>query len=537
MKPKTLTAVVALSLFLSATYSQAQNYFKRPKLVVGVVVDQMRWDYLIRYQDRYSEDGFKRLMNQGYNCNRTLINYLPSVTAVGHTAIYTGSVPAINGISSGSIYLNGRLLDTVYDEEKQPVGIEGKHSSSPHNLLVTTITDELRLATNFKSKVISVSLKDRASILPGGHTANAAYWFDGKSGNFYTSTYYMESLPSWVESFNAKKLADKYNKQGWQFLYDEDAYEQSHAKNPEIELKVGYDVSNSHFGNNIVLDFAREALVNEELGKDTTTDFLAVSLSAPDHIAHKVGPNSSYMEDLYLRLDKELAGFIDYLDTKVGKENYVLFLTADHAAANNHHFLKEHKIPAGYMFDNLLRNDLDSLARKEFGVDHTFVWAISTNQVFLHEENIKKYGVDRQKVIDLLCNRLMQNENIAYAFDFRNIPTYLPEPIRTMVVNGYHPKRNGQIQIIPNPQVSNPYSYGKPEAGTQHCVWNPYDCHIPLIFYGAGIPKGWDEHTYHITDIAPTLAAILNIQQPSGCVGNVITPVLSTRNDVKNSKK
>lgn len=523
--------LIALLLLLTTSGIHGQNYFQRPKLVVGIVVDQMRWDYLMRYQERYSQGGFLRLMNGGYNCNRTLINYLPSVTAVGHTCIYTGSVPAITGIISNDMYVDGEDVKSVEDQAFKPVGIDGKKSASPHYLQVTTVTDELRMATNFKAKVIGVSLKDRGAILPAGHTANAAYWLDVETGRFISSTYYMQSLPAWVKDFNKKGLADQYLEKGWTFLYEEDSYVQSAPKDKEMELPVGSEIRTSPYGNTIVLDFAMEAVAHEQLGQDNIPDFLTVSLSATDHIGHRVGPNSSYMEDTYLRLDQDLAHFLDFLDQKVGKDSYMVFLTADHGGAHNLHFLDQHKIPAGYLMDDVLTDELDSIARIEFDVDYRLVKDVRVNQVFLHDDHVAKYGVDRQRLVDFLCEQLMQNKNVAYAFDLKHIPSYLPEPLKSMTANGYHPKRSGSIQIIPNPQVSNPYNYHQPEAGTAHSVWNPYDCHVPLLFYGAGIPKGWDDHTYHITDIAPTVAAILNIQQPSGCVGHVITPVLGPRNE------
>lgn len=527
---KIIRLILSLFVLSAAIHTQAQNYYQRPKLVIGVVVDQMRWDYLIRYQDRYTDGGFRRMMNEGYNCNRTLINYIPSITAVGHTSVYTGSVPAITGIVANSMYIDGKYVGAVADADVKPVGAEGETSASPHNLQVTTVTDELRIATNFQAKVIGVSLKDRGAILPAGHTANAAYWIDTKSGNFITSTYYMQALPQWVKAFNDKGLAAQYLDKGWTFLYDEDSYKQSAPKNPEMEMPVATEIRTSPYGNTIVLDFVRETIANEQLGQDDITDFLTVSLSATDHIGHRVGPNSSYAEDLYLRLDKDIEAFLSYLDSQVGKDNYVLFLTADHGGANNLYFLNQHDVPTGYLLGNVLRDELDSIARKRFRVHHKIIKDVYTNQVFLHEDNIEEYGVDRQKVIDWVCEHLMKNKNVAYAFELKNIPSYLPEPLRSMSANGYHPKRSGQIQIIPNPQVTDPYNYDQPLVGTAHSVWNPYDCHIPLLFYGAGIPKGWDDHTYHITDIAPTISAILNIQQPSGCVGHVITPVLAPRN-------
>jgi hypothetical protein len=264
--------IIFLFSFLSAFNLLAQNDLKsilsQPKLVVGLVVDQMRWDYLTRYQDLYCEGGFRRLMRDGYNCNRCQINYIPAITAVGHSAIYTGALPAVNGIIGNSFEINGKFTYCTTDTTVRGLGTKNKDGqddpnasagkNSPRNLLVTTIGDQLRLATNFRSKVIGVSLKDRGAILPAGHTANAAYWLDVETGRFISSSYYMKSLPAWVKDFNKKGLADQYLEKGWTFLYEEDSYVQSAPKDKEMELPVGSEIRTSPYGNTIVLDFARE---------------------------------------------------------------------------------------------------------------------------------------------------------------------------------------------------------------------------------------------------------------------------------------
>ena len=287
-------------IIIISGFTQAQTV-QRPKLVVGIVVDQMRWDNLYRFYDRYSENGFKRLLNNGFSCENTFIPYAPTVTACGHSSIYTGSVPAITGIT-GNFWWDNKLNRSVYCTEDSSVKTVGSNTAaglmSPRNLLTTTICDELRLATNFKSKVIGVALKDRGSILPAGHSANAAYWYDNMNGNWITSTYYINELPAWVKSFNAKKLVDTYYKEGWSTMYPLNTYIQSTPDENNYENKpFGADVKGfpynlnkfagnnysavlaSPFGNTLTAEFAKAAIINEQLGATATTDFLSISFS------------------------------------------------------------------------------------------------------------------------------------------------------------------------------------------------------------------------------------------------------------------
>jgi predicted AlkP superfamily pyrophosphatase or phosphodiesterase len=379
----------------------------RPKLVVGLVVDQMRWDYLYRYYSRYSNGGFKRMVNEGFSAENTFIPYTPTYTACGHSSIYTGSVPAINGII-GNDWYDPQLKRGVYCTEDTTVKTVGSDTRaglmSPKNLLTTTITDELRLATNFKSKVIGISLKDRGSILPAGHSANAAYWFDGGTGDWITSTHYMTQLPSWIVDYNKLKMADQYFEKNWNTLYPIETYDQSTADNKEYEGKSrgeqtptfphpfklyagkNYEmIKSSPYGNTMTLELAKLAINSEHLGQGTSTDFLAVSCSATDYVGHQYGPNSIEAEDTYLRLDKDLEQFFNYLDTKIGKGNYLVFLSADHGAAHVPGFMAENKLPGGLFNDSPVIKSLNTTIEEKFKVKKAIITSTNSQFYFNHQ--------------------------------------------------------------------------------------------------------------------------------------------------------
>ncbi|HEY2721862.1 MAG TPA: alkaline phosphatase family protein, partial [Chitinophagaceae bacterium] len=375
-------------------YSHSQSpdnntSLQRPRLVVGIVVDQMRWDYLYRYYDRYGNGGFKRLLNEGFSCENTMINYLPSFTAVGHSTIFTGSVPAIDGIAGNDWIdqLTGKHHYCTDDSSVQSVGAAGAADGrmSPRNLLVSTITDELRLATNFQSKVVGVSLKDRASILPAGHTATAAYWLDDSTGRFITSTYYMKQLPEWAVKFNNKNRIKQLIENGWNTLYPVATYKQSDADNVPYEgkftgettstfphnLKLIYSKNKGSFrqtpfGNTLTLEFAKEIVDNYQLGRGSATDFLTINVASTDYVGHQFGPNSIEIEDTYLRLDKDLSDFFQMLDNKVGKGQYLVFLTADHGAANSIGFMQAHDLPADYWASGKVADTLNKMLTEKF---------------------------------------------------------------------------------------------------------------------------------------------------------------------------
>ncbi len=515
----------------------------RPKLVVGIVVDQMRWDYLYRYNSRYTANGgFKRLMTKGFNCNNTLIPFTPTYTACGHAGIYSGSVPAINGIT-GNDWFDNDKQQYVYCTEDQGAATVGSSNAkagqmSPVNMLTTTICDELKLATNFRSKVIGVALKDRGGILPAGHSANAAYWYDANSGDWITSTYYMKTLPDWVNDFNKKKLVDQYYAKGWSTLYPIETYVQSTRDDNNYEIKmlgqnfpynfstlVGKNfniIMGTPHGNSLTTQFSKTAIEQEQLGLDSITDFLTISYASTDYVGHSFGPNSVEIEDTYLRLDQELAELLDYLDTRVGKDQYLLFLSSDHGSAHNPRFMKDNKIPAGNADASKLYDALNSGLKLKFGTAD-LVTGIVNFQVVLNLPVIEGSNKLKQgEIIAWIVQYLGKEESIAQVFAIADLETtVLNSNLKKMIANGYYKKRSGQIQIVYKPQWLDGFDKG----GTSHGLWNPYDAHIPLIWYGWNIQAGSSARETFMTDIAPTLAALLKIQAPSGNIGKPIPEV------------
>lgn len=515
----------------------------RPKLVVGIVVDQMRWDYLYRYANRYGSGGFNRLLNEGFTCENTQIPYIPTFTAAGHTGIYTGSVPAIHGIAGNDfiIQATGKHLYCTQDTTVKTVGADSKTGEmSPVNLLTTTITDELKLATNFKSKVIGISLKDRGGILPAGHAADAAYWFDDVSGNWITSTYYMDALPTWVNNFNNQKLPEKYLKQDWNTLYPIDSYTQSTADNNRYEGKFSGEqqpvfphltstmmkrdfgvIRSTPYGNQLTLDFAKEVLKNEKMGQGLYTDFLAVSFSSTDYIGHKYGVNAIETEDTYLRLDKDFEDLFNTLDATVGKGQYTVFLSADHGAAHNPVFLTDHKIPAGVWNTSGVERRLNAALAEKFG-QQRLVLSLNNYQVNFNNQLIDRQNLDIDALKVFAIKFLKKQEGVAYAIDMEQAAiASAPESLRIRIINGYNRERSGEIQIVLKPGL-----YSGSNIGTTHGTWNPYDTHIPLVFMGWGIKHGSLNRQTSMADIAPTLAALLRIQEPNGNVGLPIEEAL-----------
>jgi hypothetical protein len=547
---RVLLAMICLMLFCFIVPAQTKTStstpvtVNRPKLVVGIVIDQMRWDYLYRFNDRYAADGgFKRLLNQGFSCENTMIPYVPTITACGHTCIYTGSVPAIHGII-GNGWFDPQKMRSVYCTEDSLVSTVGAEAGlpgamSPRNMQVTTICDELNLATNFKSKVIGIAIKDRGGILPAGHSANAAYWYDSRNGKWITSTYYMKELPKWVQDFNAGKLVDKYYGMGWNTLYPINTYVQSTADEKPYEgVPFGaeqkgfpYDlkkfantnygvIASTPYGNTLTIEMAKAALTNEQLGADNVTDILAVSFSSPDYIGHSFGPNSVELEDNYLRLDKDLGSFFKFLDEKVGKGQYLVFLSADHAVAHVPGFMKEHKLPGGLAPSGRWMQDLSKILNEQFGSTKLIIGNYN-HQLYLNHPLIDSLKLDEAAIRKTIVKYLSRQPEVSRVFELDKLMEVpLPARLRDMVANGYNQHLSGDIEVM----LQSGYMEGA-ATGTTHSAWQPYDAHIPLLFYGWHITPGKTSRETYMTDIAPTLAALLRIQMPSGNVGAVIGEV------------
>jgi predicted AlkP superfamily pyrophosphatase or phosphodiesterase len=539
-KSTLLTAICCLfsiSIFADET-------LPKPKLVVGMVVDQMRWDYLYKYYDRYSENGFKRLLSEGFSSENMLIDYVPTYTAIGHSTVYTGSVPAIHGIAGNDfiIQATGENMYCTQDDGVQAVGGEGKvGQQSPKNLLVSTVTDQLKLSTNFQSKVIGIAIKDRGGILPAGHFADAAYWLDGATGDWITSTYYMNTLPKWVRDFNMKKYSDEYFKKGWNTLYpistyvlsttDDNAYEEAFKGEDKpvfprnlnkLKKENGYELIKSvPYGNTLTLDFAKKAIQEEKLGNNEGgfTDFLAVSLSSTDYIGHQFAINSIEIEDTYLRLDADLADFLSYLDQHIGKGNYTFFLTADHGAAHNPKFFADQKGNSGYFSTKEVKKQLNEKLQDQFE-EKGIVASLMNYQVHLNNTLIAEKELDEEDIRSAIVKELKKIEGIAFVTDMDKASvSAIPQNLRERIVNGYNIKRSGVIQYILEPQW---YSGKKDGKGTTHGSWNSYDAHIPAVFMGWGVKPGKTVRETHMTDIAPTISQILKIEFPNGNIGEPI---------------
>ena len=541
--------IVILLLFIFNQHVSAQTnsasfpLTPKPKIVIGLVIDQMRWDYLYRYENKYGADGFRRLVREGYNCQNTHINYSPTYTAPGHACIYTGSIPALHGIS-GNNWFDYKADSIVYCTEDNSVASVGSKTKagkmSPQRMLTTTIGDELRLATNFQSKVIGIAIKDRSSILPAGHSANAAYWYDGSANNWISSTYYMDSLPLWVQEFNRQQLAKKYLAANWEALLPLDKYTESHEDNVPFESPFknevipvfGHKVSelaiekteiikSTPWGNSFTLDFAKATLLGEKMGKGKSTDFLAVSLSSTDYIGHQFGPNSVEQEDDFIRLDKEIASFLRFLDSLYGKNNYLLFLSADHGAAHIPAYLETKKVPAGvYEYDSL-GSMVNHFLESKYG-EGKWIHAFENQQLFFNHSLIKAKDISEDDVKVELKEYLLSLPGIAQVFDMHDLAEENYDAhFLQMIKNGYYPGRSGDVFVNFEPAWFEGYT-----KGTTHGTIYPYDTHIPLIFFGWKIKPKEDFSEVFMTDITATLAAILHIQAPNGCVGKPIIGLL-----------
>ncbi len=517
----------------------------KPKLVVGIVVDQMRYDYLTRFYDRFGEGGFKRLVNEGFNYKNNHFNYVPTYTGPGHASIYTGTTPKYHGVISNDWY-DKEIKSMVYcagDSTVQSVGTTSAAGQmSPHRMKTTTFADENRLFTQMQGKTIGISLKDRGAILPAGHTANAAYWFYGENeGQFITSTYYMTDLPKWVKKFNESDKVESYFKV-WNTLYDINTYTESGSDlntfeslyNGKETATFPYDlealkgenrnfeiIKVSPFGNNIVTDFAIAAIEGEELGKDDSTDVLTISFSSTDYIGHFFGVNSKEIEDTYLRLDKDIERLLDYFDAKVGKGEYTVFLTSDHGAVNVPSYLQSIRIPSGYLNSRVLRQQLNNFVFNTYKSTN-LIENVSNDQVFLNRNELARLKLNLYDVQEAIVNELINYEYVdkVYTATAMN-STSFNNGVEFFLQNGFNQKRSGDVLIVYDPAY---ISY--PNTGSHHGSSLNYDTHVPLLFFGNGINHGSTLIKTDIIDIAPTLSALLGISFPNGATGKPLVEVI-----------
>lgn len=534
---------ILLILFLSLS-SIAQNKKETPakvKLLVGIVVDQMRNEYLYRYWNRFGNGGFKRLINQGLYYRNMHFNYIPTYTGPGHASIYTGTTPRHHGIIGNDWLVKGSTvtIGCVKDSSVKTVGANNRSGmASPKNLLCSTLGDELKLSTNGKSKVIGIALKDRSAIFPAGHSGNAAYWLDEQSGDFVSSSWYMESEPRWLKNFNDEHYTRKYLEKWWSTLYPIETYSASFSDDSKFEAvpskkdfavfpyeykafieKSDYSIIKATpFGNSLTKDLALECLVKEELGKDEYTDLFSISFSSSDVIGHAYGPRAVETEDAYLRLDKDIEELLNRLDKEVGKGNYLVFLTADHGADEVPNQMLERKLPAGYARDTRILRATRKFLLGAYG-DSLLLTAISNEQLYLNEKRCEALRIELDEISERLSRFLCTQNGIAEAYPSKVIRygSFDNQDIKSYLQNGYNFKLSGHVCYTLKPGWMD---HG--EKGTTHGSGYEYDTHVPFILYGNGIPTGEIMEWCCIPQIAPSLAEWLRIARPNASTAGLL---------------
>ncbi|WP_458627596.1 alkaline phosphatase PafA [Winogradskyella sp. PC D3.3] len=517
----------------------------RPKLVVGIVVDQMRYDYLTRFESKFGNGGFNRMINEGFNCKNNHFNYVPTYTGPGHASVYTGTTPKYHGIIGNNWY-DKETKEMVYCAGDATVTSVGTNDDagqmSPHRMQTTTFGDENRLFTQMQGKTIGVSLKDRGAILPAGHTANAAYWFHGKDeGHWISSSFYISELPKWVKDFNASEKAESYLRE-WNTLYDIATYTESGADENTFEggfkgkdkatfpydLKAlskdnkGFDILKATpYGNSLTADFAMAAIKGEGLGQDEITDVITVSFSATDYVGHNFGVNSKEVQDTYIRLDKDLERFFEFLDGAVGKGEYTVFLTADHGAVDVPSYLTSVKIPSGYVSNKDRKTKLNVFLNETYGTTD-IVENISNGQVFLDRAKVKSLGLNLADVQNTIAMEELSYKNITKVYTATTMSTAsFSTGVEELLQNGFNQKRSGDV-ILVNDTAFISYS----TTGSTHGSALNYDTHVPLLFFGKGIKHGQTFNKTVIPDIAPTISALLGISFPNGATGQPLGFIL-----------
>ncbi len=527
--------LVIIMLFVASSPAQENS---RPRLVVGIVIDQMRYDYLQKYEKFYSENGFKRLMKDGSNFTFAHYNYVPTYTGPGHASIFTGTTPYYHGIISNDWFSkkSKSFVNCVEDDTVRTIGETGTEGHvSPKRLLTTTISDQLKIVTNGKSKVYSISLKDRAAVLPGGHSPDQVYWYSDKNGKFITSSYYTNALPQWVIDFNQENYVSRLFKGGWNLLLPEEDYRLSYPDQAPWESDVfdegktgfphsfssvmnkKYDlIRSTPFGNELLLKFAEALLENEKPGSGRYTDFLSVSFSSTDYIGHAYGPNSVEIQDAFIRMDRQVAEFLNTLDKQVGKGNYILFLTADHAVSESVPYLQSMNIPAGGFDYKACKDSLQAFSQRKFGTSK-LIENFSNNQLYFNKSVLEENNLKTSDVEDTFAEYLQDDfPEINEVFSRHNLHDLSASRMPyDYILNGFNPMRSGNVEFDLKPN----YMGGNGKYGTTHGSAFSFDTHVPLLFYGWNVPAKEINTPAYVVDIAPTVCNLLGIDETTGNIG------------------
>jgi predicted AlkP superfamily pyrophosphatase or phosphodiesterase len=518
----------------------------KPKLIIGIEIGQFRYDYIPRFWNKFCDDGFKKLINKGSYCENTSYNFLYSDLGVGSATIATGTNPSQHGIIASSWYnnLKDEIVDYIFDANVKTTGggyEDGQYS--PKNLLSTTFADEIKLANNFKSKAISVSLDPAPAVFSAGHTADCAFWFDYKTGDWITSSFYTDSLPSWVLEFNNKKFADTYMGNEWTTLLPMSEYTASLLDNNDYETGLygqkvfpyvlkdlarkndrsgKYDILKyTPFGNNLTKDFAISAIVNEKLGKGPHTDVLIISFTANERIGNLYGPLSVETEDMVLRLDKDIAHLIEFLEKNIGKENFLVFLTAEHGVLHIPKYLTDNKIPGGYFNSSGAISLLSSYMNNIYGKGD-WIKQYHGQQIYLNRTLIEDSKRNLADVQNNVANLMLQFSGIANTMTATTLQsTSFTTGSYAIMQNGFNQKRSGDVLL----NLVNGWAE-KPDLNKDQDAAYGYDRRIPLIWYGWKIGHKSILRPVDLIDIAPTICTLLEIAYPNSNTGKPILEII-----------
>ncbi len=525
-KPLSRTVVLLCLVLLLAATSFASAYNARPKLVVLIVVDQLRGDLLERYHDQFADGGFRLFMDRGAYFSNCYYQYANTRTAPGHATIGTGAYTLGHGILANEYWdaTQKKVIDSTADSAYQTIGgDEHRTGSSPHNLLATTFADELRLATEGKSRTFGVALKDRAALLPVGFTANGAFWIDRSNGQFVTSTYYMQQPPAWLVEFNNGKRAEKYLNLEWK---DADGTILGNTRPRQRngrELTYYDKVGATPFANDYEIEFVRELIEREKIGEGPATDFLSISFSAPDILGHDVGPDSREHRAMIMALDRQLAGFFGYLARRFGYANMLIALTADHGISTVPEVATELRMPAKNVKAEDPRAQLNAALSKTFGRNADYVPYFIYPLAFLNPDafaavNLKEAEAERAvgEAMKQIGMRSYATKQQLAADDVAN------SVFRTKYLNSYTPLFGWYVFGLPAP-----FNLSHNPRGTDHSMPYSYDSHVPLGFYGLAFKPGMYRSASEPVDLAVTLSSLLGVNQPSSAQGRVLIEALA----------
>ena len=494
-----------------------------PKLILAIVVDQFRYDYLLRFKDDYSA-GFKKLLSQGAVFDDAHHISFPTVTAVGHSTFLSGATPSQSGIVGNEWFdrETNKQVTSVSDSNTKLVGGTAANAgSSPRRLLVSTLGDEIKMSGQ-KTKVIGISIKDRSAILPVGHMADAAYWFDAASNRWTTSTYYMETLPGWVTAINKSEPQRRSIGASWfpiNSKLDDKSVKPFCSMVPGLaDVRYCGSLEASPWGNEIIAEMAAKAFVEEKMGQHAGTDILAVSFSANDYVGHAVGPDDPAVRDISIRTDQLLGKLLEDIDKGIGLDNVVVVLTADHGVSPVPEVNKARKMPSGRVAGSSITKSMSDALTAKYG-EGKWLQAGGGTSPYLNLDLIEKTKLNLGEVEATAANAVRQIPHIyrIYTKDQIIKGEMLSDPVGLMVRNGFFPRRNGELVVIQDP------FYLAEGTGTSHGTPFNYDTHVPVIFMGRGIKPGHYYARIAVNDIAPTLAAIAGVQEPSGSVGRILS--------------